>query len=1328
MKKFVSLLVVLAMLMAIAPAVFAEDAPVGDVTNPAELVLGENVAEVAANPEQLGEKGYYFAWTATGDGVLTIDFSDEDANTPFVMFYVFDAEGAFANYAEIMEQGGMVEIPVSAGYLVQFGVEEYNYAAATFHFTATFEAAVVQNGSGTETDPWIIDALPTTLEGTFTEEDVANEDFMGYYYQFTATEAGTVDWSVFSNCGLFVTVNGEWHDADAVTVAANDVVLINVWALFASDYSVTVSFEAGAAEGGNEGGEEGGEDVDGLILGDNAFEIPEASNDGDIFVATEDGTLVITVTEMLVYDAETDEYVSVAPNMHLGRTGNYQLVVDEVDVGSHVYTVEVVAGQEVAIYITTQFGAAAKATVNLSMETAEEEENETPPTGSVELEANEFITYEITPDADGVLTVILNSSTGYEVIIRDNIGDLDSANWGYDPGEEIWIEENVVAGVTYTVTITGHNGEWDYIAAAIDYIIEFTPAGEEGGEEVPSCTHDGTIYLEQDFCYGDEVTYDLVETCWECGATFERYLPGTEKNPILVDFLWNDEYTEATATVTVPAGETIVFGQYRIGGLLLTINGVEYGVIEDMGWYDPSVFAITNDGAEEATYELVLSYPEGSYDNPYVLNELGSFVLELAENNNGVYYQWIATEDGLLTLTVEGNNWFYVVNNVTSGKYGDTCYAKVGDSNTYSVVVAAGDQILIGFGTQDPDFNSPAETLNITLELGEVPEVEAIPVVIGDNAVADGKYEFTATQAGTLYFRVTALAYKYGDISDMIRDYLGSDVLLYVNGELVADGYFGFLEVAEGDVVTFEWVSNSYYVFDGTLSLSYENNNPVLGSEERPVYLEYTDCPTTTIEIAPGTTVWYELSYEFYDAVLTIKGENVFVQYSYYSYEVWDMVTETINAENGVITLSPIPSMTLQIGNAGTEAATFEIDAYIPEGTSGNPADLELGENVVDLEAERPDYFYYDWTAPADGTLTITVGGDFWHFYVMNITTYEQSDWLFYYGDYETGEIIDTVVMQVAAGDQLIVAVSTCINSNDIDWEDPNLVYPIPLPAGTITTVASFVCDEHGETYTDFDYCYENEMLYDLVERCIHCDAEIARYVPGTEFNPILVDFLWNETWTEATATVTVPVGTTYFAAYNVGGMLLTITDSEGNVIGTQLLPEVWGRMPVTFALTNEGEAEVTYSLSVVYPEGHMMNPADLAEGETVLDLAEGNTGYYYEWVAEKNGVLTVMVSGDNWMFFVNNLTAAIYSDYMYSDADPVVSQYSIEVKAGDVVQVYATTFDPNFGPNPAGQITVNLIFEADSPDTGDASVFMALAAVLVSGMSIIALPKKKEN
>ena len=66
----------------------------------------------------------------------------------------------------------------------------------------------------------------------------------------------------------------------------------------------------------------------------------------------------------------------------------------------------------------------------------------------------------------------------------------------------------------------------------------------------------------------------------------------------------------------------------------------------------PATFAITNEGTEDATYELKISYPIGTQGNPAEL-VIGTNTATIAEGNNqGYYYKWTTFSDGTLTLTV----------------------------------------------------------------------------------------------------------------------------------------------------------------------------------------------------------------------------------------------------------------------------------------------------------------------------------------------------------------------------------------------------------------------------------------------------------------------------------------------------------------------------------------------------------------------------------------------------------------------------------------------------------------------------------------------------
>ncbi len=510
--------------------------------------------------------------------------------------------------------------------------------------------------------------------------------------------------------------------------------------------------------------------------------------------------------------------------------------------------------------------------------------------------------------------------------------------------EDVYIETTggsgsieVAAGDQLIITIAEATDK----DAVFHFVASFEPGEGRDTSQDRDCEHN-SIVRGQDYCYEDETMYDLVEYCYDCGQVFNRYLPGEVENPILVPFEYNEAQTEATATVTVPAGQTMWFGQTNIAGMMLDVNGEQYGTMmpDPLNFWGPCVFSLTNDTAEDATYELRLYWVLGAEFNPDELIIDESFQLSLPENSDYYYLQWIATESGKLTLVVDGENWVYTVddlgdpNNYDDDEYGDSFYAKDGDSNTYVLWVEAGDCIRVRFSAMDVNFEFPAIDLTITATFtpGVGPGETVLPAVLGDNSMADGKYEFVAAQAGKLYFRVTMLTSQYGEVTDPFREYFGDKVLLYINDEPVANGYFGALDVAEGDVVSFEWVSTTYTAYYGTLNLSYEDNNPALGSQERPIELD-PDVLPTTIELAPGATTWFELDYDLSESMLTILGEGAFVRYTYLDFDLGSEVVKTIEAVDGVITLQvdDLPVMLIEVGNAGTETAVFELTLEVPE-------------------------------------------------------------------------------------------------------------------------------------------------------------------------------------------------------------------------------------------------------------------------------------------------------------------------------------------------------------------------------------------------------------
>ena len=207
-------------------------------------------------------------------------------------------------------------------------------------------------------------------------------------------------------------------------------------------------------------------------------------------------------------------------------------------------------------------------------------------------------------------------------------------------------------------------------------------------------------------------------------------------------------------------------------------------------------------------------------------------------------------------------------------------------------------------------------------------------------------------------------------------------------------------------------------------------------------------------------------------------------------------------------------------------------------------------------------------------------------------------------------------------------------------------------------------------------------------------DIDVVETEPplGSESNPIDLtsEWVWNEANTEATVTVTVPAGNTiYYLSYNVAGMTMTIGDDDPVVCsGNPRTPYVW-------SIANDGEAEADYVITIAYPVGSMENPAEAFLGENTATIEAGSQGYYFTYTAWCDCKLDMTITAEadaGWTYVVNNVTAGTYGDTQWSDSDPVVNPATIELAAGDEIQIIVNTYDSEDPYTaPAGTITMNL-------------------------------------
>lgn len=194
---------------------------------------------------------------------------------------------------------------------------------------------------------------------------------------------------------------------------------------------------------------------------------------------------------------------------------------------------------------------------------------------------------------------------------------------------------------------------------------------------------------------------------------------GTKENPL--EFAGLTEFE-----VTVEPGQTVYCNLYRVSSMELTVQSetlkVLYGeqefapvegvvtcLINTVDPSTPALVAFTNTGAAAETYKVTMVAPEGSMENPIVL-ELGDFTVAVTEGNfQGVFYTYTANEKGDFVLTVKKApkdvKYGIVLNNLTATKYLTLDENGVKDDKgnmTLTVPVNKGDELQL-IATVQPD-------------------------------------------------------------------------------------------------------------------------------------------------------------------------------------------------------------------------------------------------------------------------------------------------------------------------------------------------------------------------------------------------------------------------------------------------------------------------------------------------------------------------------------------------------------------------------------------------------------------------------------------------
>ena len=330
--------------------------------------------------------------------------------------------------------------------------------------------------------------------------------------------------------------------------------------------------------------------------------------------------------------------------------------------------------------------------------------------------------------------------------------------------------------------------------------------------------------------------------------------------------------------------------------------------------------------------------------------------------------------------------------------------------------VSKGDTVTVELTSMDGD----SYTATLTLTALE----PASKLELGDNTIAKNTdYSFIAPQDGTLYTTVKELIWENTYCTEAS---LSSSVVFKING-VTLYGFENSYEVEAGDEITVTLgTSIKTETAQMILNLNYEGfyKHPA-GSRGNPYVITYAEMPTRTVKIPAGTAYWFKFTGFPASAEIHMTGADG-------AYVIYGGQTISVPAGKN-LNFNSVRS--LQIGNSGTEEASFELYYELLEGYPENPKDLQEGANTVSLG--KSDNYYYDFVAPSDGTATFTVSGDNWRFFYSLVAadgTYLVTD-----EDHQAKrEDADTVTVDLTAGQSIVLKLGTL----DSSWT---------APGGTIT-------------------------------------------------------------------------------------------------------------------------------------------------------------------------------------------------------------------------------------------------------------------------------------
>lgn len=872
-----------------------------------------------------------------------------------------------------------------------------------------------------------------------------------------------------------------------------------------------------------------------------------------------------------------------------------------------------------------------------------------------------------------------------------------------------------------TLTVTMPEGNWVYlinnITASVYGDMQYSDAEEPvsmaeipvaAGDElnIMVCTYDPVNPFE--YPEGQVVFY----------ASFAG-VPGTKDNPI---WLWDMENTielqpnvQVYCNVVMSGVDMEVLGE---GSVTVTYNGESFATVDGSvtvsgvsgSRFEPVPVLLTNYGAEAKTVTVRFIYPLGNAANPEILDEMGAYSAAVPGEGNAYFYNWTTLADGQFTITMPGDDWTYMINNLTSSQYGDLYSSAEGSENSLTLDLAAGDTLEIAISTssglkkdvpvvfdfydptygtaENPVFLTDMETV-LTVRAGT--QLHANAVFGGANMTVTGPKDFKLTVGGVEYasengilvlerveatrFAPLKLLFAGGETTEKYTVSFAYPVGNGANPEVIgAMGQYTASVIGTEPGYFYTWTAEVDGLFIVTMlgdDWTFCVNNITKGSYSDIHSSMDGSASTLTIDVTAGDEI------QLVVGTASAQDKDVLLEI-----EAGDPTYGT--AENPIFLTELENSLMVKAGkelyvNAVLGGADMTISG--PEGftvtVGGQETASENGVVVIPkIEATR--------FAPVQ--LVLTNGGD-------TSVTYSIS-FAFPLGNSSNPEIIEAM-------GRFTASVSDDGSGYFYNWTAENDgVFTVTMLCEDWTfALNNLTTGSYGEIQSSAEGS-EAAMTVEVAAgdeiQVIIATAsgeagtviwEAADYDTsvGTAENPVFL--------VENENTLVVGPGKTFYAKAVLGGANMTISaDADFTVtIGSEEFVSVNGTVtvprieatrfaPLQLVLTNNSESSVSYSVSFAFPVGNVANPEMIKTmGKYTASVSDDGSGYFYSWTAVQDGIFTVTALGQDWTFVLNNLTTGSYSD-IHSSADGSEASLTVDVTAGDEIQVILGTASGNAG------------------------------------------------